>query len=859
MFDKRIKKHIHELCLQSGMRRKEFEDKVKDIINSDAGLTFKTPNHSTINRWYNGETVPKDCMIPYIAKALDVSEEEIRLGRNPAESFSEPESNKTDLGYEKNKSILLESYEKYHSSLLCKEIALGYLKDQRDFSYDELKILIEKATFFAYDYIPFSSDFIKAWVDINGSISRDTFPERFYRDPELVYYIISRTNTFSAKMEPYITEKMLFDFSKNCSNEDLVRLGRRLGYYSQSYENRYNNFFNDIEIKKRLKSIDPKSVKYTWMLVQDEHDEVTNKKREERNKLDESIKLGVVNKNSISKSLPLVFNETEISKTKSHKIATVNNDEKRIIIHYISDLHLNSKIIDKQKDGVSIGETAMEEIKLAVSQIAKSIKHKNDFDYKKVILLGGDITEDFEISRAFHHLLSKELNYSCTVLSILGNHELWDGDPLGSKRHNLLDIYKKYEEMIDGADHSYLLENSVFAIVQGWKICITEEMLFDESIEIYLKRILSKAELIVFGATGFSGNNDNFNASHGIYRGTIINATDDKKLSEKCEKAYTRAIELIGSNEFVCLTHMPKADWSDNVYLPNCIYISGHTHQNSYTLENGKRILADNQIGYEGNDYSLKNFLLYGHSDYFESLPDGIHEIHPSEYIEFSESRNLRYRYKRNDSSKLYALKKSGFYMFVTQNKYNTCILCGGSKKKLSSNRLDYYYDNLDILAEQLLSSFQGYEKRIHEISESIQKLGGDGKIHGCIVDIDFFNHVYLNPFDGTLTFYCAEDTMSRITYPTLNLLVENNPSNSFVLDNMKKQIKTGIVKNGLVISFDGIVQKGGAYSKGSYIYKISAKAKRIQSLFDGNVIQIWDDSLIDMSKRQMVASKKSI
>ena len=74
---------------------------------------------------------------------------------------------------------------------------------------------------------------------------------------------------------------------------------------------------------------------------------------------------------------------------------TLKNDEKKIIVHYISDLHLNHKIFEKANAGKTIGETTLEEIELSVSQIVKSIKHRNNYDYEKVILLGGDVTEDF--------------------------------------------------------------------------------------------------------------------------------------------------------------------------------------------------------------------------------------------------------------------------------------------------------------------------------------------------------------------------------------------------------------------------------------------------------------------------------
>lgn len=752
---------------------------------------------------------------------------------------------------------ILDLYDKYHSALLCKEIALDLLKGDYEFSYDELKLLVKVDPLFVLNYIPYSSNFIKVWVDVKGFVNRDTFPEKFYRDPDLVYYIISHTDSFSSKMIPYITEQMLFDYAEEHTNEDLFKLCRHVGGFDPEceflYKRKYENFFTNENIKTRLRAVDPKKVRYSWetKLVESEDKyELRHKKQAE---LEERIKSDVLKKTDFSCGAPLISNKTEITKTKKHELVTIKDDKKKVIVHYISDLHLNHKIYDKAKTGKTIGETTLEEIELSVSQIVKSIKHRNNYDYEKVILLGGDVTEDFEIAKAFYYLLSKKMDYSCKIITVLGNHELWDGDAQGIKKHNLKSIVSKYTKMIGDIPCTFLLENSIFACVKGRPIQISEEMLYDESISIYLKRILSKAEVIVFGAIGFSGNNEHFNSENGIYRATISGRKKEQELSTRCEKAYLRSINLIGTNRFICLTHMPKADWSDNVYLPNCIYINGHTHKNYYTLEGSKIILADNQIGYKGANYSLKYFALSNNYDRFEYLPDGIHEIHPSEYIEFAELKGLRYRYKRSDPSKMYVLKKSGFYMFATESKSSICILHGGKKEKLSNRNLQYYFDNMDILAEQLLQSFKGYVDRIHEISNSIKDLGGDGRIHGCIVDIDFYNHMYLNPFDGTLTAYCAEDMMSRISYPTLNLLIDNNPSHSPVLQNMKKLISTKNVENNLALKSKGKSQKGGTYTDGTFIYSISNKTKKIQTLFDANIIQVWDDKLINSSKKHLV------
>ena len=41
--------------------------------------------------------------------------------------------------------------------------------------------------------------------------------------------------------------------------------------------------------------------------------------------------------------------------------------------------------------------------------------------------------------------------------------------------------------------------------------------------------------------------------------------------------------------------------------------------------------------------------------------------------------------------------------------------------------------------------AFSGYQRAIRLVGDEVKRVGGWGSVHGCIVDIDFFNHVYLD------------------------------------------------------------------------------------------------------------------
>ena len=57
------------------------------------------------------------------------------------------------------------------------------------------------------------------------------------------------------------------------------------------------------------------------------------------------------------------------------------------------------------------------------------------------------------------------------------------------------------------------------------------------------------------------------------------------------------------------------------------------------------------------------------------------------------------------------------------------------------------------------LDKFTSFQKRI---ADMVKQIGGIGAIHGSIVDIDFYNHIYVNPFDLSITGYWASDIINN-------------------------------------------------------------------------------------------------
>lgn len=66
------------------------------------------------------------------------------------------------------------------------------------------------------------------------------------------------------------------------------------------------------------------------------------------------------------------------------------------------------------------------------------------------------------------------------------------------------------------------------------------------------------------------------------------------------------------------------------------------------------------------------------------------------------------------------------------------------------------------------------YTDALLEVSKVIKAIGGVGTIHGCIVNIDYYNHIYINPIDRKLTPYFAYDMEQKHVYKDLYTLLED-------------------------------------------------------------------------------------
>ena len=294
----------------------------------------------------------------------------------------------------------------------------------------------------------------------------------------------------------------------------------------------------------------------------------------------------------------------------------------------------------------------------------------------------------------------------------------------------------------------------------------------------------------------------------------------------------------------IILTHTPKNDWcQESDPDKNFVYVSGHTHRNFFYDDGLYRIYSDNQIGYHNNYLHLKAFLIDNDYDYFSNYNDGIFEITKDDYINFYRGKNIPITFSR-EINELYMIKKNGYYCFFHKSRASLTILNGGAMKTVKVQNVQYYYDNMDAMIIRIKSPLDKFTSFQNSIANLVKKIGGIGTIHGSIIDIDFYNHIYVNPFDLSLTGYWASDIINKIVYPSIPALLENHCPTLF---NKYVNLLKGESKNPLAPKHQGNTEMTSQLYLDTDIYASSREIKKIQKL-NSNILTTWYEDATDQT-----------
>ncbi|MCQ2424668.1 MAG: metallophosphoesterase [Lachnospiraceae bacterium] len=546
--------------------------------------------------------------------------------------------------------------------------------------------------------------------------------------------------------------------------------------------------------------------------------------------------------------------ETELILSESREIVSSHEDKSLLgftdydshcqRVHYISDLHLMHKIMNA-------GCVTENDVFYVIDKIARTIAEEAE----SLLLIAGDVSSDFNIFRLFVKCLSAAKSSQCVVVFTLGNHDLWG---IGGKTFS--EITGIYRELIE-KHGMYLLQNGIlyrndYRIWENPSASVrtipyedlcrkTDKQLTDD---------LRKARYVIFGGLGFSGQNEIFNANQGIYL-DVVTREEEIKESEKFAHLYDRLLPILTTKNAIIMTHTPKSDWSENGDCDdNLVFVNGHTHKNQFYDDGCYRLYADNQIGYSNKNPHLKSLLLDGDYDCFSDYDDGIYSITREQYCDFYRGKNIMMTFTRDYPITM--LKKRGYYCFLVQTKKGVLsILNGGSMKPLPGNSVQYFYDNMGSVIANINTPLMKYTEYQKVVADEIKKIGGDGTIHGCIVDIDKCNHIYVNPIDKKLTaYYAPKDIIDKTVYPSIvSLLEEQCPKLYQIYERL--MLAEG-QPNAL------IQQQNGSTKPTKYlstdIYEASRVIKKMQKIHS-NILSIWaetSDEIIDLTKTNAIPSE---
>ena len=536
-------------------------------------------------------------------------------------------------------------------------------------------------------------------------------------------------------------------------------------------------------------------------------------------------------------------------------------DYRQVPFFYVSDIHLCHRVLHKFKRRAS-----MEEIKWYVKFLAREmLESVGTVPYDSYLLIAGDTSSEFEMAKIFYEELVRFWEPQ-RIIVIHGNHELWD--PWDEMENNI-QVYRDYfkELRITFLQNDFLLVNHYHQ-----HFILNEEKIFQLS-EEQIRGLAQECSIAVLGGIGFSGLNEKYNAVNMRYGKSFEESESaevalQRDISEarRFNNIYRKLLQTLPQNKVIVITHMQKCDWNADPHNPNWIYVNGHNHRNYFDISDNKVIYADNQIGYKTEKIGLKYFYIDNEYDIFTYLEEGIHEITKSQYTDFNKGKLVGMSFGREDGQ-IYMVKKNGKYMFFLYCLYsnrskNKCLylLNGGRLGKLLQNSLEdlqYYYATLDTYTDnvhQLLDRYTGGQKKI---SEFVKGLGGSGKIHGSIIDVEkpsnfeaySYCHLFVNPIDGKVTPYFAYDVKSRIVYKDFKALLETQESCKLLQDNYTRhENEQNLNMPALQYSsqFEEWGDESSLYDEGGYQYKISRIIKSLQYLTDKNIIRIWNLDLLN-------------
>ncbi len=296
-----------------------------------------------------------------------------------------------------------------------------------------------------------------------------------------------------------------------------------------------------------------------------------------------------------------------------------------------------------------------------------------------------------------------------------------------------------------------------------------------------------------------------------------------------------------------------------------------------------------------------------------DNYSDGIHDITKDDYWTYCRKLYGGERPKIAWAESLKLVKNSGFSMFVGITKKGEIRLLKKGDKRVLDKPIEYYYCFLSQYGNAVLTAFSKYWDTLHEISKFILSIKFDEKdlrkycsywikdaekqdkifeklkfkkmisreftgiVHGCIVDIDFYNHIFLNPNDGSIVPYFSnskddlpeiyknvEDLIARRRpemFPAFlrNVYEYSNKEVSLLIESGNKKICTKIDDNENAVMNEEFEKRMDNVIGRKMMYSYSRKIGELKSVYDYRCVQVWYDDFLSVKPTKMVEKIKTL
>lgn len=198
----------------------------------------------------------------------------------------------------------------------------------------------------------------------------------------------------------------------------------------------------------------------------------------------------------------------------------------------------------------------------------------------------------------------------------------------------------------------------------------------------------------------------------------------------------------------------------------------------------------------------------------------------------------------KDNGARFFMIKHDGYYGFFLISETSSYVCAGGRIKKVGAGvGIEEFNELFMRMVNKYLKMISPYRKMQELISAEVKKIGGSGVIHGTIVDIDFEDHVMINPTDGSITYYYSPIFGYVQPYNNIMALLEDH--NPVLASNFKRI--AGDPSNALLLtqSASSLQSEMQKIDIKNSVYAFSNRLNQLQRLFDKGILRDWNKDLI--------------